>query len=381
MILECDEQQNAAERGVGDLTQQRGAERQQHDHDRYRGEAGDLGSSAGFGNHRRARRAGIDGKRADQARQDTADADADEIAVDIRRLVGIGRKGPRRRRRLHHNDNRNDQTERHQARQVSGRDDRDRKRRHPDRDRAENADAPALKPEQHHGRARQRKADQRAGNPRIDLLGQGDDRQNSEADHKRECVCLAEMFGEGRDALQDGALGRGQAEYHRQLRNQDMDRNPGEKADRHGYREQVGDPAQAENSGGEEQKSDHQRECCGQRQVIRRAGHSQSGKASGKNRCDRRICAARQEAVAAERREGQRAGQKGEKADLRGEPAEPRGRHLFRDRDRGKRKACKQIVAEELKAIPTEGAEHRPGSACARRIRRAGRLHHHPLSP
>ena len=39
-------------------------------------------------------------------------------------------------------------------------------------DRAENADAAALEPEQHHRRARQPKTDQGAGNARIDPLRQ-----------------------------------------------------------------------------------------------------------------------------------------------------------------------------------------------------------------
>ena len=83
-----DEQQHAAERRVRNSAEQRGTEGQQRDHDRRGGEAGELGSSAGLGHDGGARRAGIDRKRADQSRQDTADADADEVAIDIRRLVG-----------------------------------------------------------------------------------------------------------------------------------------------------------------------------------------------------------------------------------------------------------------------------------------------------
>ena len=266
--------------------------------------------------------------------------------------------------------------------QVTGRDDRHRKRRHRDRDRAENVDAPALKPEQHHGRARQRKADQRAGNARIDPLGQGDDRQNAEADHERERIGFVQMRGEGRHALQHGALGRGKSEYPGQLRNQDVHGNAGEKADRHGYREQIRDPAEAENSGGEQQKPDHQRQRRGQHQVFRRAGHGQRRQASGKDRRDGRIRAARQEAIAAERRECQRARQKGEEADLRGEPAEPRRRHLLGDRDRGKRQAREQIVAEELKTIriAASGTPARLLPAAAG-IRRAGSIRHHPCLP
>ena len=163
-----DEQQHAAERGVRNAAEQRGAKGQQHDHDRRGGKAGELGAAAGLANHCGARRAGIDRKRPDQPRQDTADTDADEVAIDIRRIIGRGRKGSRRRRRLHHHHDRDDQTERHQTRQPAGREVRDRKRRHRGGDRTENADAATLEPEQRDARARQRKADQGAGNARID---------------------------------------------------------------------------------------------------------------------------------------------------------------------------------------------------------------------
>ena len=164
-----DEQQHAAERRVRNSAEQRSAEDQQRDHDRRRGEAGELGAAAGLGNHRGARRAGVDRKRADQSRQDAADTDADEVAVDIRRLVGAGRKGSRGRRRLHHHHDRDDETERHQARQPAGRDVRHRQRRQRGGDRAENADAAALEPEQRHaprspaqGRSRRRECAHRS---------------------------------------------------------------------------------------------------------------------------------------------------------------------------------------------------------------------------
>ena len=52
-------------------------------------EAGNLGTAAGFGNHRRTRRACIDRKRTKQPRQNAAGSNPDEIAVDLRDRVQV----------------------------------------------------------------------------------------------------------------------------------------------------------------------------------------------------------------------------------------------------------------------------------------------------
>src|ERR1019366_6239080 len=162
-----------------------------------------------------------------------------------------------------------------------------------------------------------------------------------------------------------------------------MHRNAGKKADRHGDRKQIRDRAQTENSGSEKQKADHQRQSRSQHRVFGRAGHSQNGKTSGKDRRDGRIRATRQKAIASEHGEAQRACQKGEKADLRGEPAEPGGRHLLRNCDRGEGQARKEIMREELNAIRIQRTEHQPGLARARKagIRGAGGIRHHSSPP
>ena len=67
-------------------------------------EACDLGAAAGFGNHRSPRRTRVDGKGANQPGKDAAGANPDKIAVDIRRLIGVGRKRSGRCRGLHHHD-------------------------------------------------------------------------------------------------------------------------------------------------------------------------------------------------------------------------------------------------------------------------------------
>ena len=115
----------------------------------------------------------------------------------------------------------------------------------------------------------------------------------------------------------------------------------------------------------EKQEPDHQRQRSREHQILRVAGGGQCRQASGKDRRDGRIRAARQEAIASEQGECQRAREKGEEADLRGKPAEPGGRHLLGDRDRGERQSREQIVGEELKSVAI-AAKTAPARPCPR---------------
>ena len=88
------------------MPQQSRAEREQCEHNQCRREACKLRLAAGLGDDARSRRAGIDRKRAEQAGQHAARARAEEIAIDIGGLVGIGREGSRGGRGLHHHHDR-----------------------------------------------------------------------------------------------------------------------------------------------------------------------------------------------------------------------------------------------------------------------------------
>src|SRR5258708_32692897 len=106
------------------------------------------------------------------------------------------------------------------------------------------------------------------------------------------------MSGQDRNALEHWTARRGQPKDARQLGNEDVHRNAREKTDRHRYREKIRNPAQTENSGCKEQKSDHERESCSQQRVFWRAGRSEENKTSGKDRRYSRISSAREKAVA-----------------------------------------------------------------------------------
>ena len=154
--------------------------------------------------------------------------------------------------------------------------------------------------------------------------------------------------------------GEGKPEDGRHLRDQDVNGDAGEKADRDRDREQIGDPAKTENAAGDQHETDHQRQRAGKRRIFRRAGHGQQREAAGKDRRDGRIGAARQQAVAAESGKGQRAGKKREKPDLRRKPAQPRCCELFGDGDGGERDSGDQVAGQKRQTIALQGAQHRP---------------------
>ncbi|MGY3425663.1 hypothetical protein ACVWZW_006167 [Bradyrhizobium sp. F1.13.4] len=161
------------------------------------------------------RRAGIDRKRAEQARQYAAGACAEKIAIDIGRLVGIGRERARRRRRLHHHHDRDDKGERHEAdpllRCKLG---EGRPRQRP-RHEAHDIDALALEAERDRGQGRCDKPDQRARDFCADLLGDEDHGQHTEADAQREGIGAAEFAREHTDAIERRPAGRVQTQHAR----------------------------------------------------------------------------------------------------------------------------------------------------------------------
>src|SRR3984893_15432128 len=76
-----------------------------------------------------------------------------------------------------------------------------------------------------------------AGIACMDPFRHGDDRQNAEADEKRNRVRFVHVPGQDRDALEHWTVRRGQSEDVRQLGDEDVRREDRKKADRHRYRE------------------------------------------------------------------------------------------------------------------------------------------------
>ena len=248
--------------------QQRASECQQRQNDGSSNEDGKLRPAAGLRNDRGAGRTGIHRKCADQTRQDTAGADPDKVAVDIRRFVGIRYERPRRRRCLHHHDDGNDERQRHQLQPSAERNVGNGKLRQRDRDSAENRDTPALKSKEDDRGGGPDKADQRARDTNIDPLRNHDQGQHNKADDERKQVGLRQLLGQRRQTLEHGPARRRQPKDGRQLRDQDVHGDPGKKADGDRNRQQIGDPAETKNAADDQHHADHERQHAGKRGIF-----------------------------------------------------------------------------------------------------------------
>ena len=178
------------------------------------------------------------------------------------------------------------------------------------------------------------------------------------------------------------ALRRRHAEHGRQLRQQDVDRDAGEESGGHRDRQQIGDPAEAEETGNDQDGADHQGERGGERQVLGRRSREAEGRqdAALEDRRDGRVGAGREIAAAAEQREGDRGRHQDDQPELRREAAEPRGRHLLGNRDRREGEPGREIARQIFGAIAGERAQQWPGAMpCPRsNVIRAIRSCHQP---
>src|SRR5262249_24376363 len=154
--------------------------------------------------------AGIDREGAEQGGSEIASTDAEKVAIDVGFPLGRIPKGMAHRRGLYHDDERNDQRERHELPYVAK--GRQGKARHALRQASDNGDAAAFEAEWHHGESRQHDTDESAGYPRADPLRQQHENEDSEADR-------------GRGLAKEIAPALCGAKKGRHLRNNDMDRN------------------------------------------------------------------------------------------------------------------------------------------------------------
>ena len=188
-------------------------------------------------------------------------------------LSGSDGNDARGRRGLHHHDDGDQEAQRHQPRPLLGREIRQGRRRQRCRHGADHGDALAFEAGADHGERRRDQPDQRAGNFGADRLPTpATTASTPKPDAERVEVGRAELPRQLADAVEHRPARRRQAEHAGHLRHQDVHGDAGEKADRHRRRQQIGDPAQAEQAADDEDDADHQRQRHRERLIVRRAG-------------------------------------------------------------------------------------------------------------
>ena len=139
-----------------------------------------------------------------------------------------------------------------------------------------------------------------------------------------------------------------------------------EKAGRHRNGQKIGDEAELERAGANEDEPDREAERRRGRGVMGRSRRGEHRQRAGENRRDGRIRADRKTPAVAEERKADRAGDEREQADLRREVGETRGRHLRGNGDRGQRQAGDDVGAEVARTPAGERPQDRPGTAGGR---------------
>ena len=108
------------------------------------------------------------------------------------------------------------------------------------------SDATLIEPKQPDDGAGQDNADQRSGDSRTAALGENGDRNDADADRQRIEVCLRQLTHDLHGPTDQGTLRSADTQQRRQLADDDMHGNAGEKAGRHRNGKQVGDPTRTQ---------------------------------------------------------------------------------------------------------------------------------------
>ena len=178
-------------------------------------------------------RARIDSEGANQTGQNTAGADSGEVAADIVGLPFVGRKRARHRRRLHDADHGDHQGKRHQAAQLpETRQGRQGEARQSHREDTEHADAAFVEMEQGHSEACSDKSDQGPRNPGAYPRRHHGHDQYAGTEREGVGISFPNLAEDVDEAHQQMPLLPGDAKKGRQLADDDVDRDAGEKARR-----------------------------------------------------------------------------------------------------------------------------------------------------
>ncbi len=223
---------------------------------------------------------------------------------------------------------------------------------------------------------REAEADKSAGKTRAQSLAREHDRKHAEADRQGPGIGRWSARDEGQGLLSKRAVARLDAEHRGGLQNENMAGDADEKAGRHRNGQKVGDEAELEGAGANENEPDREAERRRGRCVMLRSRGGEHGQRAGENRRDGRIGADRKAPAVAEQREPDRGGDEGKQTDLRREVGETGGRHLRGNGDRGQRQAGDHVGAKVARTPAGERAQNRPGTAGGRAGGLVGLLRH-----
>ena len=208
----------------------------------------------------------LTGKAPNRPASRLADAEAKEVAVDVRRLAGQAGKRARGRGALHHHHQGDDHGQSQDLEEIIGVADQGPRDGQGDLEVADNRQALQFQPQRQarrwsRRRARSARPAGAARNARsATMVGERGQRRGPAPPG----LNRADMVADLPETVEGRPRAAGQAEEGRRLRKRDMHGDAGKKAGQHGYGEEIGHPAGAEKSGAHQKHADHQRQQGGQ---------------------------------------------------------------------------------------------------------------------
>ena len=145
---------------------------------------------------------------------------------------------------------------------------RERDARQAGRNVAQHCDAVFLQAEGRDRRGRRHQPDQAAGHARIPLFAAERHGRDPEPDQQRERLGLVQMGRERSDAFVNGAADARHAQNGRRLREDDVDRDAGQKAGDDRLRQQIGDPAEPDEAARDQDRAHQERERGGEPRIV-----------------------------------------------------------------------------------------------------------------
>ena len=282
---------------------------------------------------------------------------------DVDVIVALLGKGARRGGGLGEDDQRHHRGQRRQASERRPRQSGQPEVGHAGVHRAQHGDAMSLEVEGAHQRRGDDEADQCSRDAAVGARAHHEG-QDPEADGERPPVHLVEVGEHVGHPVLVAAGGRGEAEEVGQLVGDDDEGHAGQEAGDDGGRQELGDPAEAQEADQHHDEPDHDRQDPHEVDVTGRAGQGERRNPGREQRCDRRVGAHRHLRVGAQEGEEHRPGHEGVEAGDGRHPGQAGRGQLLGQGDHQEGQAGHQVGARPGAPVPVQrGQEGRRAHA------------------
>jgi len=288
---------------------------------------------------------------------DVAGTDAEEVVVDVHRIVLLVGERAGGRRRLADDDQGDDTGDRSDGAQGRPGQAVQAEMRRAVGHRAQHRHPVGLQIQQVGQQRRAGESDKRPGKPAVDQFADDHDGEHAQPDTHGPAVDQMQIAEYRTHPMHGAAAGAGNAQHVRQLMHRDDHCNPTQESADDGDRQELGDPPQPQQTDDGHHYPDRHGEDPDQRDIVGRSGSRQGCDADSEQRGDGRISADRHLRVRSQQRKGHRAGDERVEAGDRWHIGQPGGGQLFGYRDRQQRQRGKRVAKDPRTPIAMQRRE------------------------